>query len=345
MDKDLLLEIIDLTVSIKQNEGAVPIVKGIDLEIPRGGITGLVGESGCGKSMTARAVNGILPPFACVTGGSINWHEDSGEVTDLLSLKEKELRKRCGTEMAMIFQEPMTSLNPLMRVGDQISEVLKIHKLEKDPRQARERVIRMLDAVGIPQPDLRYNAWPHELSGGMRQRVMIAMAMICSPKLLIADEATTALDVTTQAQILELIREMCRSYSMSALVITHNMGVVSALCDQVYVMYLGTIMEKAPAKELFSNPLHPYTRGLMSSIPRIGSDTEYLDTIPGDIPLRKQSFSGCEFCIRCSDDIKECFLEKPQLTDMGNGHYVCCHTAGRQGAVKPADKGEGSDGR
>ena len=226
MNDDLLLEINNLAVSVYQKKETIPIVKGVDLKIPRGGIVGLVGESGCGKSMTAKSINGILPPSVKITGGSILWHEETGEETDLTALKEKELRKRCGTDMAMIFQEPMTSLNPMMRVGDQICEVMKIHRSETDHRKAREKAIHLLGSVGIPQPELRYNSWPHELSGGMRQRVMIAMAMICSPKLLIADEATTALDVTTQAQILELIRNMCRESSMSALVITHNMGIV-----------------------------------------------------------------------------------------------------------------------
>jgi oligopeptide/dipeptide ABC transporter ATP-binding protein len=274
--------------------------------------------------MTAKSINGILPPLVKVTDGSILWHEGSGEVTDLVSLKEKELRKRCGTDVAMIFQEPMTSLNPMMRIGDQIIEVMKIHKTLDDPHKAKEKAIKMLEAVGIPQPALRYNSWPHELSGGQRQRVMIAMAMICSPKLLIADEATTALDVTTQAQILELIRGMCRENSMSALVITHNMGVVSTLCDYVYVMYLGTIMEQAPVKELFSNPLHPYTRGLLSSIPKVGNNPEYLDTIPGNIDITNRKFEGCEFCIRCSDDTKKCFFEKPCLREAGNDHFVRC---------------------
>ncbi len=327
MSEELLIEIKDLSVSIIKNKESIPIVKGIDLRIPRGGIIGLVGESGCGKSMTAKSINGILPPFAKVTGGNILFHEESGEVTDLLSLKEKELRKRCGTDVAMIFQEPMTSLNPMMRIGDQISEVLKIHKLEVDPKKAKERVIKMLDSVGIPQAASRYDSWPHELSGGLRQRVMIAMAMICSPKLLIADEATTALDVTTQAQILKLIRRMCQESDMSAIVITHNMGVVSALCDYVYVMYLGAIMEQAPVKELFENPLHPYTRGLLSSIPKVGDNPEYLDTIPGDIPITNSAYQGCEFCIRCSDDIKNCFFEKPLLKEAGKDHFVRCHTA------------------
>ena len=328
MTDDMLLEIKDLTVSIQQKKDVLPIVKGVSLSIPRGSIVGLVGESGCGKSMTAKSVNSILPPLAKVTGGSILWHDISGDTTDLVSLKEKEIRKRCGTDIAMIFQEPMTSLNPLMRVGDQISEVLRVHKKEKDPRRAREKVVSMLESVGIPEPDLRYDSWPHELSGGMRQRVMIAMAMICSPKLLIADEATTALDVTTQAQILELIRDMCRKSSMSALVITHNMGVVSTLCDYVYVMYLGRIMEQAATGELFSNPMHPYTKGLLSSIPKIGDDLEYLDTIPGSIPVMNSKYEGCEFCIRCSDDIRKCFLEGPRLKEVSRDHYVRCHSVG-----------------
>lgn len=328
MNEDKLLEIKNLTVSIEQEKELLPVVNGIDIEIPRRGIVGLVGESGCGKSMTAKSINRILPPFAKITSGNLLWHEDTGEECDLVSLKEKDIRKKCGTDVAMIFQEPMTSLNPMMCIGDQIKEVLKIHKLEKDGKKAKQRVIEMLDAVGIPDPALRYGSYPHELSGGMRQRVMIAMAMIGSPRLLIADEPTTALDVTTEAQILKLIRKMCEDYKMSALVITHNMGVVSTLCDYVYVMYLGTIMEQAPTKELFKNPMHPYTRGLLSSIPRVGDNPEYLLTIPGTIPVDKTRFKGCEFCLRCSDDIQKCFFEKSKLRKIGEDHYVRCHVAG-----------------
>ncbi len=328
MNEDKLLEIRDLTVSIKQEKGMVDVVKGIDIDIPRRRVVGLVGESGCGKSMTAKSLNHILPSFAQITNGKMIWHEDSGELTDLAGLNEKEIRKRCGTDIAMIFQEPMTSLNPMVRIGDQIKEVLKIHNLERDAEKAKELVIEMLDAVGIPDPTARYKAYPHELSGGQRQRVMIAMAMIGSPKLLIADEPTTALDVTTQAQILKLISRMCESHEMSALMITHNMGVVSAICDYVYVMYLGTIMEQAPTKELFENPMHPYTRGLLSSIPRIDENPEFLETIPGTIPLKKSSFKGCEFCLRCSDDIQKCFYEQAKLKKVSEGHYVRCHTAG-----------------
>ncbi|MCR5053490.1 MAG: ABC transporter ATP-binding protein [Lachnospiraceae bacterium] len=342
MIEDKLLEIKDLTVSIKQEKEMMPVVKGIDITIPRRTVVGLVGESGCGKSMTAKSINHILPSFAKVTGGSMMWHESSGKVCDIAALKEKEIRKRCGTDIAMIFQEPMTSLNPMMCIGDQIKEVLMIHKLEKNAEKAKARVVEMLDSVGIPEPAMRYRAYPHELSGGMRQRVMIAMAMIGSPKLLIADEPTTALDVTTEAQILKLIRKMCEDYTMSALMITHNMGVVSSLCDYVYVMYLGTIMEQAPTAELFRNPLHPYTRGLLSSIPKMGNNPEFLETIPGNIPVDKKKFKGCEFCLRCSDDIKKCFFEQAPLYKVSENHYVRCHVTGT-GAASYTDEVENPD--
>ncbi|MCR5420905.1 MAG: ABC transporter ATP-binding protein [Lachnospiraceae bacterium] len=328
MNEDKLLEIKDLTVSIKSGKEMFPVVKGIDITIPRQGIVGIVGESGCGKSMTAKSINHILPSFAQITSGSMIWHDPSGQVCDLVTLKEKEIRKRCGTDIAMIFQEPMTSLNPMMRIGDQIKEVLRIHRLETNGEKAKARVIEMLDAVEIPEPAIRYKAYPHELSGGMRQRVMIAMAMIGNPKLLIADEPTTALDVTTQAQILKLIRRMCETYNMSALMITHNMGVVSNICDYVYVMYLGTIMEQAPTSELFGNPMHPYTRGLLSSIPGVYDNPEFLKTIPGNIPVDRKKFKGCEFCIRCSNDIKKCFFEQAPLYRISEDHYIRCHVRG-----------------
>ncbi len=330
MNDEKLLEIKNLTVSIKHEKELTPIVKGVDITIPRRGIVGLVGESGCGKSLTAKSINHILPTAAQVTSGSMIWHEDNGQVCDLIALKEKEIRKRCGTDVAMIFQEPMTSLNPMTCIGDQIKEVLTIHKLEKNADKAKARVVEMLDAVGIPEPARHYKSYPHEISGGMRQRAMIAMAMIGSPKLLIADEPTTALDVTTEAQILKLIRKMCESYTMSALVITHNMGVVSTLCDYVYVMYLGTVMEQATTAELFRNPMHPYTRGLLSSIPKLGNNPEFLETIPGTIPIDRKKFKGCEFCLRCSDDIKKCFFEKAPLYKVSDNHYVRCHVTGTE---------------
>ena len=324
---DILLEIKNLTVSIKKGKTELPIVKGVDISIPSGSIVGLVGESGCGKSMTVKSVMGLMPSAARATG-SILWHEQGKETKDLLCLKEKELRALCGARIGMVFQEPMTSLNPMLRIGDQVAEVLLIHRLVKSRNEARDKVIRILKEVGIPEPELRYRSYPHELSGGMRQRVVIAMAMICGPGLLIADEPTTALDVTIEAQILKLIRQMCASHHMSALIITHNMGVVSEICDYVYVMYMGRIMERAPAGLLFSKPLHPYTRGLLSSIPRIGVDQEYLTTIPGNIPETGREIVGCEFGLRCSDDERRCFFERPQEQSVGEDHYVSCFCAG-----------------
>ncbi len=326
MSRDILLEIKNLTVSVKKDGKDFPIVKGVDIEVPRGKIVGIVGESGCGKSMTAKSINGILPRAARITGGSIIWHDKNGEERDLSSLSEKKLRTICGSEISMVFQEPMTSLNPMMRIGKQVEEVLLIHGLAKSKAEAKEKVIKMLDEVGIAEPELRYNSFPHELSGGMRQRVIIAMAVIAEPKLLIADEPTTALDVTIEAQILKLIRKMCEIHSMSVIIITHNMGVVSKICDDAYVMYMGRIMEHSTTERLFRRPVHPYTRGLLSSIPRIGEDKEYLETIPGNIPEIDKEIRGCEFCLRCSDDIQSCFFEKPEEKEIEEGHFVRCHS-------------------
>ena len=321
-----LLEIKNLTVSVEKAGSPTAIVKGVDIEVPYGKIVGLVGESGCGKSMTAKTINGILPTAAKVTDGAVLWHGNPKAETDLTKLSEQKLRKLCGSQIGMVFQEPMTSLNPMMRIGNQVSEALLIHKLVQNKKEARAKTIRLLDEVGIPEPELRYRSFPHELSGGMRQRVMIAMAVVCEPKLLIADEPTTALDVTIEAQILKLIKKMCDAYSMSAIVITHNMGVVAQICDYVYVMYMGRIMERTSVKRLFERPLHPYTRGLLASIPRIGRNPEYLQTIPGNIPEIGKEIVGCEFCLRCSDDERVCFFEKPAEREIEEGHFVRCHT-------------------
>ncbi|WP_029320372.1 ABC transporter ATP-binding protein [Butyrivibrio sp. AE3004] len=321
-----LLTIRNLAVSVTNKKKSIPIVKGIDIDIPRGQIVGLVGESGCGKSMTAKSIMGILPHSAHMSG-SILWNDPDGSQTELTGLNEKELRKMCGPKIGMVFQEPMTSLNPMMKIGDQIAEVLFIHKLVKNRAEAKEKVIRILDEVGIQEPERNYNSYPHMLSGGMRQRVMIAMAVICDPDLLIADEPTTALDVTIEAQILKLIRHMCETHNMSALVITHNMGVVSTLCDKVYVMYMGRILERAQVDQLFKTPLHPYTRGLLSSIPRIHANPEYLTTIPGNIPEFGKEAAGCDFCLRCSDDERRCFFEKPAESEIEKDHFVSCFNA------------------
>ncbi len=329
---DNLLEIRNLTVSISKGKRVFPVVKGININIPRGQIVGLVGESGCGKSMSAKSIIGILPHTAHLSG-SILWNDNDGTRTELTSLKEKELRKMCGPKIGMVFQEPMSSLNPMMKIGDQVAEVLLIHKLAAGKSDARKKVVETLREVGILEPELRYDSYPHELSGGMRQRVMIAMAVICEPDLLIADEPTTALDVTIQAQILKLIKQMCLKRSMSALVITHNMGVVSSLCDVVYVMYMGRIMERASVSRLFEKPMQPYTRGLLSSIPGIDSNPEYLTTIPGNIPELEKEAVGCEFCLRCSDDERRCFFERPEETEVSEGHFVSCFSAAKQEQV------------
>ena len=321
---DILLELKDLKVSVRKDKSYLPIVKGVDIAVPKGEIVGLVGESGCGKSMSAKSIMGLLPSSARVEG-SIFWHGKDG-TTDLTGLKEKELRKMCGPEISMIFQEPMTSLNPMMRIGDQVAEVLLVHKLVKNRNEAREKVICLLSEVGISEPELRYRSYPHEFSGGMRQRVMIAMAMICEPKLLIADEPTTALDVTIEAQILKLIRQMCTSHNMSAIIITHNMRVVSQLCDSVYVMYMGRIMERSSVRELFENPLHPYTKALFSAIP-VPDPTVKMKRIvlEGSIPSPANPPEGCKFHTRCAQCMEKCKHEAPVQKEIEPGHYVVCH--------------------
>ena len=270
-----VLEIRGLNSYFFTEKGVAPAVDGLDLDIPKGKIIGLVGESGCGKSMTAKSIMGLLKYPGRVAGGSIRFEDQ-----DLTRLSDKELRKICGNDISMIFQEPMTSLNPVLKVGRQVRETLLVHNPTMSKAEAKQRVVEMFQRVGIPEAEKRYDCYPHELSGGLRQRVMIAMAMVCKPKLLIADEPTTALDVTIEAQILRLMKELRDETGMSVLIITHNMGVVAEICDYVYVMYAGKIMEQAETFELFDHTMHPYTKGLLDSIPRIGQNAERLHTIP-----------------------------------------------------------------
>ena len=262
-----VLEIRGLNSYFFTEKGVAPAVDGLDLDIPKGKIIGLVGESGCGKSMTAKSIMGLLKYPGRVAGGSIRFEDQ-----DLTRLSDKELRKICGNDISMIFQEPMTSLNPVLKVGRQVRETLLVHNPTMSKAEAKQRVVEMFQRVGIPEAEKRYDCYPHELSGGLRQRVMIAMAMVCKPKLLIADEPTTALDVTIEAQILRLMKELRDETGMSVLIITHNLGVVAELCDYVYVMYAGKIMEQADIFPLYDHTAHPYTRGLMESIPRIGKN-------------------------------------------------------------------------
>ena len=314
-----VLEIRGLNSYFFTEKGVAPAVDGLDLDIPKGKIIGLVGESGCGKSMTAKSIMGLLKYPGRVAGGSIRFEDQ-----DLTRLSDKELRKICGNDISMIFQEPMTSLNPVLKVGRQVRETLLVHNPAMSKAEAKQRVVEMFQRVGIPEAEKRYDCYPHELSGGLRQRVMIAMAMVCKPKLLIADEPTTALDVTIEAQILRLMKELRDETGMSVLIITHNMGVVAEICDYVYVMYAGKIMEQAETFELFDHTMHPYTRGLLESIPRIGQNAERLHTIPGVVPNLLHLPQGCPFSNRCEYATDHCRTEKAQLHPVAPDHQVRC---------------------
>ncbi len=314
-----VLEIRGLNSYFFTEKGVAPAVDGLDLDIPKGKIIGLVGESGCGKSMTAKSIMGLLKYPGRVAGGSIRFEDQ-----DLTRLSDKELRKICGNDISMIFQEPMTSLNPVLKVGRQVRETLLVHNPTMSKAEAKQRVVEMFQRVGIPEAEKRYDCYPHELSGGLRQRVMIAMAMVCKPKLLIADEPTTALDVTIEAQILRLMKELRDETGMSVLIITHNMGVVAEICDYVYVMYAGKIMEQAETFELFDHTMHPYTKGLLDSIPRIGQNAERLHTIPGVVPNLLHLSQGCSFSNRCEYATDQCRTEKAQLHPVAPDHQVRC---------------------
>ncbi len=314
-----VLEIRGLNSYFFTEKGVAPAVDGLDLDIPKGKIIGLVGESGCGKSMTAKSIMGLLKYPGRVAGGSIRFEDQ-----DLTRLSDKELRKICGNDISMIFQEPMTSLNPVLKVGRQVRETLLVHNPTMGKAEAKQRVVEMFQRVGIPEAEKRYDCYPHELSGGLRQRVMIAMAMVCKPKLLIADEPTTALDVTIEVQILRLMKELRDETGMSVLIITHNMGVVAEICDYVYVMYAGKIMEQAETFELFDHTMHPYTKGLLDSIPRIGQNAERLHTIPGVVPNLLHLSQGCPFSNRCEYATDQCRTEKAQLHPVAPDHQVRC---------------------
>ncbi len=296
----------------------VPAVDGVSIDVPPGKIIGLVGESGCGKSMTAMSVMGLLRHPGRVVDGKILL-----EGRDITHLSRKELSKIRGNEISMIFQEPMTSLNPVYPVGKQVQEAILLHqKVSKE--EAKQRVIDIFKEVGIPEPEKRYRSFPHQLSGGLRQRVMIGMAMVCRPKVMIADEPTTALDVTIEAQILRLMKRLRDELGTSIILITHNMGVVAEVCDYVYVMYAGNVMEQAETFELFERTRHPYTQGLLKSIPKLDTKEERLYTIEGVVPNLLHLPKGCNFCNRCDQATEQCFLEKPGLYETGKGHKVRC---------------------
>ncbi len=315
------LRVENLRVEIPTLRGIIHPVDDVSLTVAEGSVVGLVGESGCGKTMIARAVMDLMRRPARVAGGRILL---AGRDLRLLSAKERRALR--GAEVSMIFQEPMTSLNPLMKIGRQVDEAVLLHT-GLTRAQARRRTLEMLEAVGIADPEKRAACYPHQLSGGMRQRVMIAMAMICQPRLLIADEPTTALDVAVQAQILLLMQKLCAG-GTSVLLISHNLGVIAQLCDRVYVMYAGRMVEYADAHTLFTRPLHPYTRGLLRSVASMREGAATLETIPGVVPNLLHLPSGCAFSLRCDACAEGCKKEKPRLQEAAPGHGVCCFQAG-----------------
>jgi oligopeptide/dipeptide ABC transporter ATP-binding protein len=316
--KEVLLQVSDLKVNFNTEAGVVKAVDGVSFAVDKGETLGLVGESGCGKSVSALSLLRLIPtPPGEIVDGKALW-----EGRDLLKLSLPELIGIRGREIGMIFQEPLTSFNPVQKIGAQISEVLNIHTT-LDPLETKERVLEMLNRVGISDPARSYEAYPHELSGGMRQRAMIALALICGPQLLIADEPTTALDVTIQAQILDLLAELQMENSMSVLLITHNMGIVAGNAHRVAVMYAGKIVEFAPVNELFKNPLHPYTQGLLASIPKLNQQ-EPLVAIPGTIPDPLRLPDGCRFEPRCPKATEQCRKEYPFEKEVAPGHLVSC---------------------
>jgi oligopeptide/dipeptide ABC transporter ATP-binding protein len=320
-----LLEIRNLKTFFDVRGGVLKAVDDVSIEIDAGETLGLVGESACGKSVTASSVMRLVPiPPGRIAGGEILF-----EGTDLLQLRESEMRKIRGKSISMIFQEPMTSLNPVFPVGDQVSEVITLHE-KLSAREARDRVIEAFRLVRIPAPESRIDDYPHQMSGGMRQRVMIAMALACTPRLMIADEPTTALDVTIQAQILELMNQLKTETGASILFITHDLGVIAEMAQKVAVMYAGKIMEVAGVDTLFADPKHPYTVGLMRSIPvlGIGKRQQRLNTIPGVVPSLFSLGEGCFFHDRCVDVFEPCESVPPPMVDFGNGHIVRCHKYG-----------------
>ena len=316
---NVILEVKDLKVSFYKRRREGQAVRDVNFTLEEGQTLGIIGESGSGKSVSGMSVMGLVPSI----GGKIRSGEIIYEGTDLLKLSPKEMRKIQGNKIAMIFQEPMTSLNPVFTVGYQLCEPLRFH-LHMTKAEAEKRAVELLRMVGLSSPEKRVLQYPHQLSGGMRQRVMIAMAMVCKPKLLIADEPTTALDVTIEAQILRLMKELRDETGMSVLIITHNMGVVAEICDYVYVMYAGKIMEQAETFELFDHTMHPYTKGLLDSIPRIGQNAERLHTIPGVVPNLLHLSQGCPFSNRCEYATDQCRTEKAQLHPVAPDHQVRC---------------------
>jgi oligopeptide transport system ATP-binding protein len=319
---DRLLEIRNLETQFMTDRGLIRSVDGVSLHVDAGETLGVVGESGCGKSVTSLSIMRLVPsPPGRIAGGEILFRGQ-----DLLALSEEDMRRVRGNSIAMIYQEPMTSLNPVLTVGRQIAEVSSLHQ-GLSRQKAMDRAVDMLRLVGIPLPEQRAAAYPHQLSGGMRQRVMIAMALCCTPQLLVADEPTTALDVTVQAQILDLLRRLKREFGMAIMLITHDLGVVAEMCERVVVMYAGRVVEEADVFSLFARPLHPYTEGLLASIPRLDDERETLHAIPGVVPDPLARPPGCRFATRCPYVMDRCRQEEPPLETLGPGLKAACFLA------------------
>jgi len=321
LKKSPLLQVKNLSTSFFIDGSPIKVIDDINFKIIRGETLGIIGESGCGKTVTSLSIMRLIPKGL----GMINSGSVSLDGREILNLPIEEFRKVRGKEISMIFQDPMTSLNPVLNIGDQVSEVLKIHTDIND-KEALERVVELLEIVGIPDPSKQLKNYPHQLSGGMKQRIMIAMALSLRPKLLIADEPTTALDVTIQAQIIQLLKKLKSDHQMSMMMITHDLGVVAQSCDFVIVMYAGKIVESAKVNDLFSSPKHPYTFGLMKSIISImETDSEKLYTIDGMVPALGKIKAGCSFANRCSYQKEKCHQESPKLQKISTSHSTACH--------------------
>ena len=317
-----LLEVKNLTTAFATESGEITAIEDASFSVAPGEILGIVGESGSGKSVTALTIMGLLPrPPARIVQGSVTF-----EGEDITNAPPSRMQRIRGPGMAMVFQEPMTSLNPVFSIGEQIMETLRAHE-RLSVREQRDRAVEMLDRVGIPSAARRLDDYPHQMSGGQRQRVMIAMALACRPKLLIADEPTTALDVTIQAQILDLLLDLRDEFGMAIIVITHNMGVIAETADRVLVMYAGRVVEQAPVEQLFARPLHPYTRGLLECVPAIDQDLDRLLAIPGGLPEPARRPSGCRFAPRCAAALPACTAAMPVLEILEENHAAACFRA------------------
>ncbi|QKS73084.1 ABC transporter ATP-binding protein [Paenalkalicoccus suaedae] len=326
-----VLEVNHLETHFFTDRGEIPAVDDVSFYINAGEVLGIVGESGCGKSVTSLSVMGLVPnPPGKIVGGEIVFRQQDGKEENLVTISKKRMRDLRGNQIAMIFQEPMTSLDPLFKIGFQIMEGVRRHR-DVSKKEARQIAIDMLKLVGIPRADEIVDEYPHQLSGGMRQRVMIAIAMACDPEVLIADEPTTALDVTIQAQILDLMRKLNKEKGTAIMMITHDLGVVAEMCDRVAVMYAGKVVEQGDVRTILKEPKHPYTRGLIRSLPKITGREERLYSIPGNVPKPGSIKTGCRFAARCEDAFDRCVKEDPALLELKQGHTCRCFLYDQEG--------------